>query len=56
MTGKLGNTLVEKARQSISLGRLGRPEEVAELVLFLSTEASSYITGQVIAADGGLMI
>jgi len=56
MTGKLGETLVEKARQSISLGRLGKPEEVAELVLFLSTDASSYITGQVIAVDGGLVI
>lgn len=56
MTGKLSDALVDKARQSISLGRLGKPEEVAELVLFLSTDASSYITGQVIAADGGLVI
>jgi NAD(P)-dependent dehydrogenase (short-subunit alcohol dehydrogenase family) len=35
-------------------GRIGKPEEVAELVLFLSSEKASFITGQAIRIDGGL--
>jgi 3-oxoacyl-[acyl-carrier protein] reductase len=38
---------------SIPLGRLGRPEELANLVVFLASEAASYITGQAIMVDGG---
>lgn len=44
----------EKIRQ-ISMGRLGNPAEVANLALFLLSDLSSYITGQVIGVDGGQM-
>ena len=46
-----------EAREAIAaaspLGRLGRPEDIAEVVAFLSSDGSGWITGQVIGADGG---
>ena len=50
------DSLPEKAerRERIPMGRYGRAEEVAELIAFLASERSSYITGQNIRIDGGL--
>jgi len=45
----------QRFRDRIALGRLGRIEEVASVAVFLASEASSYITGQVIYVEGGLM-
>lgn len=41
---------------SIGMGRLGTPEDVAGLSVFLASDAASYITGQVIGVDGGMMV
>jgi 3-oxoacyl-[acyl-carrier protein] reductase len=42
-----------QAEQKIPLGRLGRPEELANMAVFLASEAASYITGQTVLVDGG---
>ncbi len=41
---------------AVPLGRLGRPDEIASIVAFLASDASSFITGQVIAANGGALV
>lgn len=46
----------EKILQAISMKRKGMPEEIAEVVYFLATDASSFITGSIINADGGRLI
>ena len=54
MTRSLPPKTLAELQRLITLGRLGRPQEVAEMVLFLASEAASYITAQVIHVDGGL--
>ncbi|PUA33008.1 MAG: beta-ketoacyl-ACP reductase [Candidatus Terraquivivens tikiterensis] len=46
----------EKYIPRIPLGRIGKPEEVAALVVFLASDKSNYITGEIIALDGGLVM
>jgi len=55
-TRVLGEETYEQIRKSIPLGRWGRPEEVANLVLFLASDESDFITGQNIIIDGGYTI
>ena len=43
-------------REETPLGRLGRPEDIANLIYYLASEQASFITGQVIGADGGFVI
>jgi 3-oxoacyl-[acyl-carrier protein] reductase len=54
MTHVLGDAAQEQFLSRIPLGRLGTPEDVANLALFLASSLSDYITGQVICVDGGL--
>lgn len=56
MTADLPDGVKEELLKSIPLGRWGEPAEVAEVVLFLASPASSYITGQTIHIDGGMVM
>ena len=56
MTDKLGEDAKGKLLGLIPLGRMGNTEDVAKLALFLASDSSSYITGQVIKVDGGMVM
>ena len=56
MTDALGDSVAEGVVRQISLGRLGRPEEVASVVRYLASDGASYITGQTLVVDGGLAL
>ena len=56
LTDQLNNNLKEKLKTSIPLGRLGKPEDVANLVCFLSSDEAAYITGQTFNVDGGMVM
>lgn len=55
MTGKLDEKTVQLWRDAIPLKRGGKPEDVADACIFLACDLSSYITGQVIQVDGGML-
>ncbi len=56
MTANLPPDVVEAAVAESALGRAGRPDDVARTVLYLCSELSSHVTGQVIRVDGGQLI
>jgi 3-oxoacyl-[acyl-carrier protein] reductase len=56
IAGQMSNETFDEAfiRQNVPAGRMGRPEEVASLVGFLTSEQASYISGQIIGVNGGM--
>lgn len=54
MTAQLSEAVCDAARAGIALGRFGEPVDVARAVAFLAGDDASYITGQVLAVDGGM--
>ena len=54
MTDRLSEDVQARMREQIPLGRLGTPEDVAEAVAFLASDAAAYVTGQVIHVNGGM--
>jgi 3-oxoacyl-[acyl-carrier protein] reductase len=56
MAAALGEETLAKIKDQTPLGRLGDPQDVADAVLFLASEAAGFITGMVLTVDGGLTV
>lgn len=56
MVEKLGQETIDALREQTPIGRLGTPEDIAQAVAFLADEKASFITGQVLTADGGFIL
>lgn len=52
----LGPQGLEAAAEFIPMGRVGEPEDIADVILFLASDAARYLTGQVVVVDGGLLV
>ncbi|EKD60786.1 MAG: Short-chain dehydrogenase/reductase SDR [uncultured bacterium] len=52
----LGPEAADKAGEFIPMGRIGQPEEIADVALFLASSAARYMTGQLVVVDGGLLV
>jgi 3-oxoacyl-[acyl-carrier protein] reductase len=56
MTANMNQEALAEASKSIPLGRMGKPEDVAEAAAFLASDAAGYITGHVLSVDGGFFM
>ena len=56
MVKQLTEQKYDERIKSIKMGRIGEPEDVANAILFLASDLSSYVTGQVLGVDGGMLI
>ncbi len=54
MTGTLPQQAIDMGLAQIPMRRMGQPEDVANVAAFLASDASAYITGQVLSVDGGM--
>ena len=55
MTADLPQDVKDMVAKQVPLARYGQPEEIASVIAFLASDAASYVTGQVINIDGGLI-
>jgi 3-oxoacyl-[acyl-carrier protein] reductase len=55
MTGEINEKAIEEWKQQIPMKRGGQPDEVADCAIFLASDLSRYITGQVLQVDGGML-
>ncbi|MGB3634900.1 MAG: 3-oxoacyl-[acyl-carrier-protein] reductase [Rubrobacteraceae bacterium] len=56
LTGSLDESVKEQIRAQVPAGRFGEPEEISDAVVYLAGEGASYLTGQTIAVDGGMVM
>lgn len=56
LTAGLPEEITERVLGQVPVGRLGEPEEVAEVVAFLAGDGAAYVTGQTLAVDGGMVM
>jgi 3-oxoacyl-[acyl-carrier protein] reductase len=56
LAARMSAAVRQQTIAAIKMGRMGTPDEVAWVILFLASEASSYVTGQVIGVDGGMVV
>ncbi|MGI8649828.1 MAG: SDR family NAD(P)-dependent oxidoreductase, partial [Rubrobacter sp.] len=52
----LGPEGLERAAEFIPMGRVGEPEDIADVIVFLASDSARYLTGQVLVVDGGLLV
>lgn len=55
MTAVLSDVLIQGIKDRIPLGRIGKPEDIANAVLFFVSDEASFVTGQIMAVDGGMI-
>ncbi|PYJ09496.1 MAG: beta-ketoacyl-ACP reductase, partial [Verrucomicrobia bacterium] len=56
MTGVLSDEIRQAILQKIPLGKLGQPDDIAAAVAYLASAEAKYVTGQVLAVDGGMVM
>ena len=56
MVDALPKEIIDPLIASIPLGRMGEPEDIANAAVFLASDKASYITGQVLLVDGGMVM
>ena len=56
MSRNINDSWFEKGSKSVRMGRIGQPKEIADAALYLASDLSSHVTGQIIGVDGGMMV